>query len=226
MDNNINNINNVIGEVDEIELKKIYSKEERERKTSYMREYRKINRDKIRENNKKSYQKYKNVRSEDKKNYQKQYYLNNKEKIDNKNKNYYLNNKEKFYDNSTKLVKKKKSESSLFRLTINVRCLISRTIRIGGYSKNSKTEKILGCSFDEFKLYLESKFESWMTWDNYGKYNGEMNYGWDIDHIIPISSANSEESVLELNHFSNLQPLCSYFNRHIKINKQKYNIYL
>jgi hypothetical protein len=214
-----NNVNNVIGEVDETELKKNL---QRERKTSYMSEYRKINRDKIRENNRRSYHKYKDVRSEDKKNYQKQYYLNNKEKIDKKNKNYYLNNKEKFYDNSNKLVKKKKSESSLFRLTINVRCLVSRTIKIGGYSKNSNTEKILGCSFDEFKLYLESKFESWMNWDNNGNPKDgiiEINKSWDIDHIIPVGSAKTEEELLKLNHYSNLQPLCSYTNRYIKKDK-------
>ena len=34
-----------------------------------------------------------------------------------------------------------------------------------------------------------------MNWENYGLYNGELNYGWDIDHIIPISSAKTEEEV-------------------------------
>jgi hypothetical protein len=85
-----------------------------------------------------------------------------------------------------------------------------------GLRKNSKTSQILGCSFEEFKLYLESKFETWMSWENYGKYNGELNYGWDIDHIIPLSSVSNEEEILELNHFTNLQPLCSYTNRNIK----------
>jgi hypothetical protein len=58
-----------------------------------------------------------------------------------------------------------------------------------------------------------------MNWENYGKYNGELNYGWDIDHIIPISFAKTEEDVLRLNHYSNLQPLCSYINRFIKRDK-------
>jgi len=77
----------------------------------------------------------------------------------------------------------------------------------------------LGCSFEEFKLYLESKFEKWMNWDNYGKYNGEINYGWDIDHIIPLSSAKIEEEIYKLSHYTNLQPLCSKFNRDIKKDK-------
>jgi 5-methylcytosine-specific restriction endonuclease McrA len=55
-----------------------------------------------------------------------------------------------------------------------------------------------------------------MTWDNYGKYNGEFGYGWDIDHIIPISTAVNENEVIQLNNFINLQPLCSKINRDIK----------
>jgi len=55
-----------------------------------------------------------------------------------------------------------------------------------------------------------------MTWENRGLYNGELNYGWDIDHIIPIASAKTEEDIIKLNHYKNLQPLCSHINRDIK----------
>ena len=57
-----------------------------------------------------------------------------------------------------------------------------------------------------------------MSWSNYGLYNGEKNFGWDIDHIIPLSIANTEEEVIKLNHYTNLQPLCSYINRVVKKN--------
>lgn len=77
----------------------------------------------------------------------------------------------------------------------------------------------LGCSFEEFKIYLESKFEDWMTWENYGKYNGQLNYGWDIDHIIPLSKAITENEIYNLSHYMNLQPLCSRTNRDIKKDK-------
>jgi len=58
-----------------------------------------------------------------------------------------------------------------------------------------------------------------MTWENYGKYNGDLNHGWDIDHIIPVCSAKTTEEVIELNHYTNLQPLCGYTNRYIKRSK-------
>jgi len=35
-------------------------------------------------------------------------------------------------------------------------------------------------------------------------------------HIIPISSAKTNDDVYKLNHYSNFQPLCSYVNRFIK----------
>jgi hypothetical protein len=60
-----------------------------------------------------------------------------------------------------------------------------------------------------------------MTWENKGLYNGELNYGWDVDHIIPLSSVETEEEIIKLNHYTNLQPLCSKVNRDIK----KDNVY-
>ena len=50
-------------------------------------------------------------------------------------------------------------------------------------------------------------------------------YGWDIDHIIPVSLAESESDIIKLNHYTNLQPLCSKVNRNIKKNKLENEIY-
>jgi len=61
-----------------------------------------------------------------------------------------------------------------------------------------------------------------VAWENRGLYNGELNYGWDIDHIIPLSSALTEEKLIKLNHYTNLQPLCSYTNRYIKKDNLNY----
>lgn len=79
-------------------------------------------------------------------------------------------------------------------------------------NKNYKTEKILGCSFADFKIYLENKFEPWMNWDNYGKYIPNGPKTWSIDHIIAISLAETQEEIITLNHYSNLRPLCSKKN--------------
>lgn len=142
----------------------------------------------------------------------------NKEYVSSYKKEYKKNNKNIINDWHNK----KWSEDPLYRLTFSIRNSIRESIIKSGFTKNSKTHIILGCSFEEFKLYLESKFESWMTWENKGLYNGEFNYGWDIDHIIPISSAETEEDIIRLNHYTNLQPLCSKINRDIKKDKLYY----
>ena len=112
--------------------------------------------------------------------------------------------------------KKRYGDDIVYKLSCNIRTLIRISFKRNGFNKNSRTNKIIGFTFDKFKEYLESKFEPWMNWDNHGKYNGELNFGWDIDHIIPISSAKTEEDVIKLNYYTNLQPLCSKVNRDIK----------
>ena len=128
---------------------------------------------------------------------------------------YYKNN---WHKNNRILINKyrrdKYKNDDIYRLSECLRSLVNRGLK--KYNKKSRTEEILGCSFIQFKEYIESKFENWMNWDNYGKYNGELNYGWDIDHIIPISSAKTEDEIINLNHYTNLQPLCSKINRDIK----------
>ena len=111
----------------------------------------------------------------------------------------------------------------MFKLRHNISNSIRQSFNRNGFTKQSRTYKILGCSYNDFKLRLESKFEPWMNWGNYGLYDGTPNYGWDIDHIIPLSSAMTEEELIKLNHYTNLRPLCSHINRDIKKNKVDFN---
>jgi len=212
----------------------LYSSKFREKNPGYHQEYSKNwrinNPDYVSEKNKKF--------RENNPDYQSEWYLNNSDAAKLYSKLYYINNKEEnlkrskehresnkdYYREYSKTYSKtyfknRKKCCNLFRLSCNIRTLISSTIKSNGYSKKTRTYEILGCTFEEFKLYLESKFEPWMTWENRGLYNGELNYGWDIDHIIPISSAKTEEDIIKLNHYTNFQPLCSYTNRYVKRNK-------
>lgn len=149
----------------------------------------------------------------------KRYYQRNKENIKKQKKEYAENNKDKLKEYRRIRHNKKMATDSLFKLKKNIRTAIGDAFRNSKLPKNSKTTNILGCSFEEFKVYLESKFEPWMTWDNHGKYNGELNYGWDIDHITPICNAITDNDIIKLSHYTNFQPLCSYKNRVIKRNK-------
>lgn len=159
--------------------------------------------------------------------YQKKYYLdkkdikqtyvnNNKEKIKEYQKLYRETNKENIKLTKNNYRNNRRKIDPLYKLTNNIRTSIYISLSRNGFTKKSKTFQILGCTFEEFKSYLETKWESWMNWDNYGLYNGKSNYGWDVDHIKPLNIAKTEEDIIKLNHFTNLQPLCSYINRDVK----------
>ena len=60
-------------------------------------------------------------------------------------------------------------------------------------------EQVVGINYNDFKKYLESKFFDGMSWENRGE--------WHIDHIIPLSAAKTEQELISLCHYSNLQPL-------------------
>jgi hypothetical protein len=65
--------------------------------------------------------------------------------------------------------------------------------------KTKKTLEYLGCSFEDLKVHLEVQFTDGMTWKNRSK--------WHIDHIIPLSSAKTDDELYKLCHYTNLQPL-------------------
>lgn len=144
----------------------------------------------------------------------KEYYINNKEKLNKNNKEYREINRERINERTRNRYK----NDVIYKLSQVIRCGLRSGLKRKKYVKENKTQMILGSSFEEFKIYLESKFEPWMTWDNYGLYNGNFEYGWDIDHIEPIDIADTEEKVIKLFHYTNLRPLCSKINRDIKKN--------
>jgi hypothetical protein len=153
---------------------------------------------------------------EKRKQYEKEYYQKNKEKILEQSRLYFKNNKTVKQEKNNQRYKERRDTDPVFKLSTNIKRNIRGVMKKNGFTKKSKTTEILGCSFEEFKQHIESLWGSWMSWDNYGLYNGEPNYGWDIDHIIPSSIAVTEEDVLKLNHHTNLKPLCSFYNRKIK----------
>jgi hypothetical protein len=98
---------------------------------------------------------------------------------------------------------------SQFRIAANLR----RRLRdaLNGHTKNGSAIKDLGCSVSELKKHLEKLFQPGMMWENYGE--------WEIDHIKPIASFDltDRKQLLEVCHYTNLQPLWS------KDNKEKGN---
>jgi len=164
-------------------------------------------------NNKEKVKQWRIENKEKLKNTKKEWRLKNKEKIKEDYNKWRLENKEKINENYKEYIKNRKATDPVFKMQQNIRRLIGNSFKNKGYKKNTRTEKILGCLFKDFKIHIEKQFENWMTFENHGKYNGEYCFGWDIDHIIELKTINSMEDILKLNHYSNLRPLDSKINR-------------
>ncbi len=140
-------------------------------------------------------------------------YLKDKEKYKKQSADYRKANKEKVAAAKHKYQVSKLANDPIFKLSRSIRNNIRMSFKQG--KKPSRTTEILGCTTDEFRDHLSSKFEQWMTFENYGK--------WHLDHIIPISmscqlSTDSEqiECIKLLCHYTNYQPLDAIVNTTIK----------
>ena len=195
-------------------IKKKWREDNKEKIKEQRKNYRLLNKEKIKE--------YYQSNIEVIKQKKKEWYEKNKNNISSKetNKNFSLEEKRiRRNELKNKRRNERKKIDPLYKLSENIRKCIYKSINSKGFGKNSRTNEILGCSYKDFKIHLEKQFESWMNWSNYGNpVDGliEPNKSWDVDHIIPLSSATDEDSLLKLNHYTNLQPLCSYHNRFVK----------
>lgn len=114
-------------------------------------------------------------------------------------KEYLLEYREKNKDKIYKRVRKRMEEDELFKFKCDVRKKIQTAFTRRKVRKVHHTIDILGCSIEEFREYIKSKFKERMSFENYGE--------WQLDHIIPLATANTVEEVEKLCHYTNYQPL-------------------
>jgi hypothetical protein len=192
----------------------------RERVLKNQKEYNEKNRDKV----KAGIRKWRDKNSEKVKVQVKQYYENNKVRMDEYYKSYRLENKDKIAENNKRLYENnrerklqkgkewsrnniekirlrnrlRRANDPLYKLKSNIRVLIGNALKKRGWQKLTKTQNILGCDFDTLQAHLIQT-----AVDRYGCF--EEGAAYHIDHIIPLALAESEEDIIELNHYSNLQ---------------------
>jgi hypothetical protein len=173
----------------------------------YTKKYRLINKNIIKEKSKIYREKNdKKIKLNQIKN-SKKYYLNNRELVKEKSRKFRENNptysleyREKNPTYSNDYQKNRKKSDPIFKISHNMRVRMSIFIKSNNVTKQNKTFEIVGCTPEFLKDYIEKKFTEGMSWDLMGKHI-------HIDHIIPLSSANTEEEVYKLCHYTNLQPL-------------------
>ena len=145
--------------------------------------------------NKENVKDYNNKWIENNKNYHSDLYINNIDKIKERNKkNKKITNK-RYLD--------RRNTNPLFKFKSNLRNRTCQAFKQKKWKKDG-SEKLLGCSYECAKLHIENKFTIGMSWDNYGE--------WHIDHIIPLSSAKDVVEMSKLCHYTNIQPLWAIDN--------------
>ncbi len=121
-----------------------------------------------------------------------QYRIDHKEEI--------IAQRDRYKPRRTSRVKKRFQSDPLFKLLEACRHRIH--VALKGNRKSDRTEELIGCSFEDLKVHLESKLTEGMTWENYGPV-------WHIDHIMPCShfDLSQERELKDCFNFKNLQPL-------------------
>ena len=114
-----------------------------------------------------------------------------------------LKNRDKINENAKNRKRERMKIDKNYHIICNLRTRVWFAIKRRGTKKLIKTEELLGCELEFFKIYLENLWEDKMNWDNYGK------NGWHIDHIKPCISFDltQEEEQKKCFHYTNLQPL-------------------
>jgi hypothetical protein len=139
--------------------------------------------------------KYKERLGDELKNKKKKWQEENKEKVKESRRKTYLKHGKRI--SREKYQRTKSSPVKYLKMLMRRRIL--GILNSKNMKKKLKCESIVGCSYSDLKLHLESKFQPDMTWENQGD--------WHIDHIIPLSSAQTEDEIYRLCHYTNLQPL-------------------
>jgi hypothetical protein len=99
-------------------------------------------------------------------------------------------------------INKRLNEDFIFKIKHNTRTLVRGSFKRSSrnkYVKSNKTEEILCCDMDFFIKHISNLFVDGMSLENHGE--------WHLDHIIPLASANTEDEIIKLNHYTNFQPL-------------------
>jgi len=131
--------------------------------------------------------------------YRKEYSKAHRKKHTLYNRKYRRTEKAKF--TRRKRAKYRFTNDPIFKLNNLIRTRMQKYIKMKSLKKSKRTFEIVGCTPQELRTFIESKFQPGMTWKNHGE------YGWHVDHVIALSSAKTEDELMKLFHYTNLQPL-------------------
>ena len=109
-------------------------------------------------------------------------------------------------DKEAGLHRKRYNEDPLHKMRCNIREHVRQALKYSNIAKSHPSIKYLGCTIEEFKTYIESKFVPGMNWGNHAR--GED--CWHLDHIKPLAYLKDIadlDTLKEICHYTNYQPL-------------------
>ena len=112
--------------------------------------------------------------------------------------------------NEIKRMRERYNNDPLFKLDSLIRAYVLGALK--GKPKSKQTKDILGIDTNEFRKYVEDRFEIWMSWDNHGIGEGK----WSLQHIIPRDFAITESEIYLINYYKNFIPMCAIENGILK----------
>lgn len=125
------------------------------------------------------------------------WYYNNHERLKAKHREWRRNNKELYLSHR----RNREQASPSFKIGNHLRTRIRMALK----RKTNKRDwrDVLGCPIHVLKQWIESQWDSEMSWENHSK------YGWHIDHVRPCSSFDLTDpaQLKECFHYTNTQPL-------------------
>lgn len=128
----------------------------------------------------------------------------NREAIAERRRKYRQKNRELLAEQNRAYQERRRAIDPKFVLVGRLRRRMNEALKEKNFTKNQKTMQALGCDADYFCQHIERQFTKGMSWKNRDK--------WHLDHIIPISSAKTEDEIYQLAHFTNIRPMWSVDN--------------
>lgn len=118
-----------------------------------------------------------------------------------------LRNKNKYSRDHSRIAAR--NEKARLRVAKNPQINKSNKLRCNLYkclTRERTTDRFclkhIGCTKQQLRCHLQSKFTEGMTFENYGQY-------WELDHIKPLSlfDLTNDDQYMLASHYTNIQPL-------------------
>ncbi len=200
--------------------------DKRAKRNARAAEWRRNNKDKVAAANKK----WREANPERAREFQKSWQQRNQDHVRQKRKEYYDNNKELYADHGIKRRERNPGSDKKYYerrkenrpgeiaryarhrlatdLNFKIKVYLRNRVRaamLAGSKAGSAVED-LGCTIDQFKAHIASRFADGMSWENYGE--------WHLDHVVPLArfDLTIRDEFLKAAHYTNYQPLWALEN--------------